>query len=127
MFDFVLVCNVLRVKESEVKQVSKSMKWRLTELNKDRRELLNMIGQSFFSEGCDTPIPLTNQILREELSIKLSQIESIGDDDLSDVYELVWQARCDHRVWKGGVNEAYLNFIATKPAPSITAVLLSII
>ena len=127
MFDFVLVCNVLRVKESEVKQVARSMKWRLTELNKDRRELLNMIGQSFFSEGCDTPIPLTNQILREELSIKLSQIESIGDDDLSDVYELVWQARCDHRVWKGGVNEAYLNFIATKPAPSITAVLLSII
>ena len=51
MFDFVLVCNVLRVKESEVKQVSKSMKWRLTELNKDRRDLLCMIGQSFFSEG----------------------------------------------------------------------------
>ena len=51
----------------------------------------------------------------------------ISDDELSDVYELVWQARCDHRVWKGGVNEAYLNFIATKPAPSISAVLLSII
>ena len=58
---------------------------------------------------------------------KLEQIDSISDDDLSDVYELVWQARCDHRVWKGGVNEAYLNFIATKPAPSISAVLLSII
>ena len=38
MFDFVLVCNVLRVKESEVKQVARSMKWRLTELNKDRRD-----------------------------------------------------------------------------------------
>jgi len=127
MFDFVLVCNVLRVKESEVKQVTRSMKWRLTELNKDRRDLLCMIGQSFFSEGCDTPIPLTNKILREELCKHLSEIDSISDDDLSDVYDLVWQARCDHRVWKGGVNEAYLNFIASKPAPSISAVLLSII
>ena len=35
MFDFVLVCNVLRIKESEVKQLSRGMKWRLTELNKD--------------------------------------------------------------------------------------------
>jgi len=127
MFDFVLVCNVLRVKESEVKQVTRSMKWRLTELNKDRRDLLCMIGQSFFSEGCDTPIPLTNKILREELCKNLSEIDSISDDDLSDLYDLVWQARCDHRVWKGGVNEAYLNFIASKPAPSISAVLLSII
>ena len=81
----------------------------------------------FLQPTPSTSISCRSQILREELSIKLSQIDSISDDDLSDVYELVWQARCDHRVWKGGVNEAYLNFIATKPAPSITAVLLSII
>jgi hypothetical protein len=35
--------------------------------------------------------------------------------------------KSNHRVWKGGVNEAYLNFIASKPAPSISAVPLSII
>ena len=51
MFDFVIVCNVLRSKETEVKQIARGMKWRLTELNKDRRDLLNLIGQSFFSEG----------------------------------------------------------------------------
>jgi hypothetical protein len=33
-------------------------------------------------EGCDTPIPLTNKILREELCKHLSEIDSISDDDL---------------------------------------------
>ena len=126
MFDFVLVCNVLRVKESEVKQLSRGMKWRLTELNKDRRDLLNMVGVSFFSENCDTPIPLTNQNLHAELCQKLAKIDAMSDDDLSDTYELVWQARCDYKVWKGGLNAAYLNFVSGKPAPPLTAVLLSI-
>ena len=126
MLDFVMVCNVLRNKESEVKQVPRGMKWRMTDLNRERRELLDMIGQTFFCENCDSPIPLSNQILREELSQKLTKIDSFGDDDLSALYEMVWQARCDNRVWKGGLNKAYLDFIATKPSPSITAVLLSI-
>lgn len=127
MFDFVIVCNVLRNKESDVKQISRGMKWRLIELNKERRDLLSLIGQSFFSEGCETPIPLSNSVLREELCRKLHQVDAISDEDLSDAYELVWQARCDHRVWKGGLNEAYLNFIATKPIAPLSAVLLSII
>ncbi len=36
MLDFVIVCNVLRNKESEVKNC-RNMKWRLAELNKERR------------------------------------------------------------------------------------------
>ena len=126
MFDFVLVCNVLRIKESEVKQLSRGMKWRLTELNKDRRELLQMVGVSFFGQNCDTPIPLSNQVLHNELCSKLSQIDAMSDDDLSDTYELVWQARCDYRVWKGGLNAAYINFVSGKPGPPLTAVLMSI-
>ena len=78
MLDFVLVCNVLRIKESEVKQLSRGMKWRLTELNKDRRDLLQMIGVSFFSENCDSPIPLSNQVLHNELCSKLSQIDYVN-------------------------------------------------
>ena len=97
MFDFVIVCNVLRNKETEVKQVPRGMKWRLTDLNKDRREMLQMIGSSFFSEHCDTPIPLTNQILRENLCQKLAQIDAVNDEDLSEIFDLVWQARCDYR------------------------------
>ncbi len=36
MLDFVIVCNVLRNKESEVKNC-RNMKWRLADLNKERR------------------------------------------------------------------------------------------
>ena len=129
MLDFVIVCNVLRNKESEVKQIltTKGMKWRLTDLNKDRREMLQMIGSSFFTEQCDTPIPLANQVLRDSLSRKLSQIDSVNDEDLSDVFDLVWQARCDYKVWKGGLEAAYQQFLAMKPAPPLTAVILSIL
>jgi hypothetical protein len=126
MLDFVIVCNVLRTKESEVKQISRGMKWRLTELNKERRDLLIMVGASFFCEHSDTPIALTNQVLREDLSKKLDKVSGVSDDDLTEVFDLVWQARCDHRVWKGGLDTSYNQFIATKPAPSLTAVLLSI-
>jgi hypothetical protein len=38
------------------------MKWRIAELNKERRELLKLIGDSFFSEQSETPIPLSNQV-----------------------------------------------------------------
>ncbi len=55
------MCNVLRNKESEVKNC-RNMKWRILELNKERRELLKLIGDSFFSETSVTPIPLTNQV-----------------------------------------------------------------
>ena len=44
-----LVCNVLRVKESEVKQVTRSMKWRLTELNKGQ-EISETFGVFNFSK-----------------------------------------------------------------------------
>ena len=127
MLDFAIVCNVLRTKETEVKQLSRGMKWRLVDLNKERRDLLNIIGSSFFTENCQSPIALSNQVLREELSSKLSNVEAANDEDLSDLFDLVWQARCDHRVWKGGLNEAYIHFIATKPSPPLTAVLLSIL
>merc|ERR1712018_240535 len=95
MLDFVIVCNVLRNKETDVKQIlnSKGMQWRLTDVNKDRREMLQMIGSSFFSEHCETPIPIANQVLRENLCLKLSQVESVNDEDLSEIFDLVWQAR----------------------------------
>ena len=129
MLDFVIVCNVLRNKESEVKQIltTKGMKWRLTDLNKDRREMLQMIGSSFFTEQCDTPIPLANQVLRDSLSRKLSQVDSVNDEDLSEVFDLVWQARCDYKVWKGGLEAAYQQFLAMKPTPPLTAVIMSIL
>ena len=127
VFDFVIVCNVLKIKETEVKQIARGMKWRQEQLNKDRRDLLQMIGTSFFSSNCDTPIALDNQVLREEICQKIREINSISDEDLSELFELVWKARCDYKVWKGGLEAAYQNFIASKPNPPLTAVLLSIL
>ncbi len=128
MLDFVIVCHVLRTKETEVKQVSQSrgMKWRLTDLNKERRDLLAMVGDSFFSENSPTPIPLTNQVLRDDLTVRLNTVQDANDEDLSEIFDLVWQARCDFSVWKGGLDAAYNRFLATKPSPPLTAVLLSI-
>lgn len=36
-------------------------------------------------------------------------------------------SRCDNKVWKSGVDRAYNEFLATKPGPDLTAVLLSIL
>ena len=127
MLDFVIVCNVLRNKESELKQV-RNMKWRTSELNKERRELLKMIGDSFFAENSVTPIPLTNLVLREELCVALSKVDDESDDaSLSAAFELAWQARCDYKVWKGGLDSSYNKFVSLKPSPPLTAVLLSIL
>ena len=126
MLDFVIVCNVLRNKESEVKQC-RSMKWRIAELNKERRDLLKLIGDSFFSEQSVTPIPLTNQVLREELCDALAKIDDDCDEKmLTHAFDLAWQARCDYKVWKGGLDSSYNRFIALNPSPPLTAVLLTI-
>ena len=51
------------------------MKWRIAELNKERRELLKLIGDSFFSESSETPIPLSNQGQSNAISVtRLSEI-----------------------------------------------------
>jgi hypothetical protein len=126
MLDFVIVCNVLRNKESDLKQC-RNLKFRVTELNKERRELLKMIGDSFFSEHSATPIQLTNQVLRDELCVALAKIDDDSDEKtLNHAFDLTWQARCDYKVWKGGLDSAYNKFISLNPAPPLTAVLLSI-
>ena len=53
MLDFVIVCNVLRNKESEVKNC-RNMKWRIVELNKERRgvHFTNMFTANFCASFC---------------------------------------------------------------------------
>ena len=86
-----------------------------------------MIGDSFFSENSVTPIPLTNQVLRDDLCVALSKIDDESDEKmLSHAFDLAWQARCDYKVWKGGLDAAYNKFISLNPAAPLTAVLLSI-
>ena len=67
------------------------------------------------------------KVLREDLcSIADSSLDT--RDQLDRAFGLVWQARCDFKVWKNGLDRAYNAFLATKPSPPsmISAVLLSI-
>ena len=129
MLDFVIMANLLRVKMDDI-ELTRGMKWRVEELNRDRRELLQMVGNNFFSENSETPIALGNAVLREDLCEALSNIcEDSEAEELDQAFELVWQARCDFKVWKNGLDRAYVLYLSSKPSlpPSISAVLLSII
>jgi hypothetical protein len=127
MLDFVIVCNVLRNKKSEVEQF-RNMKFQVSRVNKERRELLRLIGDSFFSSNNDKLIPLTNQALREKLCNALAKIDSKSDEKtISQAFDLVWQARCDDKVWRRGLEQAYDSYISHNPSMLFTAVHLSII
>ena len=130
MLDFAIVANVLRVKTDEGRAAPA---WRKAELDRERAELLEVVGHSFFHPDALTPLPLANGVLREELVeaieavIRENNNEERGES-VEAAFELVWDARCDHKVWKGGLDHAYNAFLATKPTPpsALTAVLLSI-
>ena len=124
LLDFAIVANVLRVKGEEIR-VSK---WRTDDINRERVELLQMVGNSFFSENSETPIALSNQVLREELKEALDNVKKESDNkDIEEAFDLVWQARCDYKVWKGGLDKAYNAYLATRPSQPLTAVLLSLL
>ena len=117
LLDFVIVCNVLRNKESDVK-VLKQKTEDLSDivyipskdavLNKERRDMMQMLGDTFINDDCFIPIELKNQHLMPKLREamkKISTLKADGEDEkqseyLSTVFSLVWQARCDYNVYK---------------------------
>ena len=117
LLDFVIVCNVLRNKESDVKVLRQKTEdlsdvvyipSKDAVLNKDRRDMMQMLGDTFINDDCFIPIQLKNQnlmpTLREHME-KIANLKAGGDDDkqsdyLSTVFSLVWQARCDYNVYK---------------------------
>ena len=117
LLDFVIVCNVLRNKESDVK-VLKQKTEDLSDivyipskdavLNKERRDMMQMLGDTFINDDCFIPIELKNQHLMPKLREAMKKIATLkadGEDEkqsdyLSTVFSLVWQARCDYNVYK---------------------------
>ena len=117
LLDFVIVCNVLRNKESDVKVLRQKTEdlsdvvyipSKDAVLNKERRDMMQMLGDTFINDDCFIPIQLKNQTLmpklREEME-KIGHLKADGDDEkqsdyLSTVFSLVWQARCDFNVYK---------------------------
>ena len=115
LLDFVIVCNVLRNKESEVRLLRQKtgdtpvvyIPSKDAVLNKERRDLLKMLGDTFLSEDCAIPIQLGNPDLKPKICEALGNIDNLKNDDdeeqseyLSKIFNLVWQARCDYKVWR---------------------------
>ena len=117
LLDFVIVCNVLRNKESDVKVLRQKTEdlsdvvyipSKDAVLNKERRDMMQMLGDTFINDDCFIPIQLKNQTLMPQLREamdKISNLKADGDDEkqsdyLSTVFSLVWQARCDFNVYK---------------------------
>ena len=117
LLDFVIVCNILRNKESDVKVLRQKTEdlsdvvyipSKDAVLNKERRDMMQMLGDTFINDDCFIPIQLKNQTLMPQLREamdKISNLRADGDDEkqsdyLSTVFSLVWQARCDFNVYK---------------------------
>ena len=127
LLDFVIVCNVLRNKESDVKVLRQRTEdvqvvyipSKDAVLNKDRRDMIEMLGDTFFNEDCIVPLQLNNQELVLKIRDAMEKIGSLTEDDekqsdyLSTVFSLVWQARCDYKVWKK-LEMKYKQFLSCK-------------
>lgn len=91
------------------------------------KKLMNLYSKHF-CEQSPKPVPLQNQVLREELCLKL---QFLHQKDVLAVQDLLVEASRDNKVWKSGLETKYKQFLATKPAPcvvtAVTAVLLSIL
>ena len=129
LLDFVIVCNVLRNKESEVRLLRQKtgdtpvvyIPSKDAVLNKERRDLLKMLGDTFLGEDCAIPIQLNNSDLIPKICEALANIGNLKNDDdeeqsdyLSEIFNLIWQARCDYKVWKR-LEIMYKKFSSSKP------------
>ena len=103
-----------------------------------RNDILAQIFEKYFNEesGLSSAIPLTNQVLRDEIYIQLKDVTSDDKYEAKEIeydhlIQLLQDASRDHRVWKAGIEVAYAEFLASKPNHRVTtqiaAVLLSII
>ena len=77
ILDFAIACNVLRLRESEIKALKVKDQPRsgqkLDAINGERLELLQAIGQIFFLDGCVQPIVLNNRVLGKALFLVCPQ------------------------------------------------------
>lgn len=127
MLEFVILCNQLKNKKSEAEQF-KHIDWQISRVNKERLELLTQIGETFFSANSKKPIPLSNKILHDELCEVLNRMDEKSDEKtISQAFDLVWLARCDDKVWRRGLEQAYDNFVTHNTSLSMSAVLMTII
>lgn len=125
--DFVTLSTKLNSVQEEAR-AGVGTKNRGQEMKQDRVALLQQMGSRYFSAGSETNIPLSNQVLHEEIAETLAKVNlKSSEAEVEEACSLVWQARTDNRVWKAGLDASYKTFLANKPSPTVKAVLLSIL
>ncbi len=139
LLDFCIAANVLRLKGEAARDAGGVRRRDVAAAetrrsDRERAELLREVGRSFFAEDAARPIALSNGALREELRAALEAMEAMEEEEeeastraVEEAYDLVWQARCDYKVWKGGLHRAYADFLATKPSPAADGVIQAVI
>lgn len=131
LLDFVALAHILKNKWDQRSDLgdSPTLQWKRDEIDLERLELMVFIQDSYFSEEASSKIALSNRILWDQLCQALQKIQHNKklqnvEIDLDDTCRLIWQARSDYKVWKGGVDKAYNSYLASKPTlPTLTAVL----
>ena len=76
--------------------------------------------QTYFDENCLKPINLANKVLRDQLYETLNNNIKDGSYSIKEVMRDVRAASRDYKVWKGGLELAYQDYIASKPTPAGT-------
>ena len=86
--------------------------------------------QTYFDENCLKPVHLSNKVLREQLCEILSKMDLDDECFVRDLPVCVRAVSRDYKVWKGGLELAYQDYIASKPAPlplfTATTILISL-
>lgn len=120
VLDFVIACNVLKLQELRQHQNN--------EVNyKEKFELLTAIEQIFLSDQSAQPIELNNDILRKDISDKMQCLSDAYEEscdqpdrkDIIDALDLIWQARCDLKVWRE-LEKEYSAFVRSPSVRLIT-------
>lgn len=124
--DFVTLSAQLNIVQDQAKTTENKTKQQ--DLKEKRVALLNQMGQKYFKAESDHCLPLSNQVLHEELSEKLSKVdEKSSEAEVEEAIKLVMQAKYDNKIWKSGLDISYKTFLANKPSPTMKSVLLSIL
>ena len=97
---------------------------------------LTFIFDNYLCEDCPKPVMFTNQMLREELVHRLYPIRKqtntyeLPTSEYNEVLNLLKDSTRDYKIWKGGVEQTYKQYLSTRPrlpSNNMTAVLLTIL
>ena len=86
---------------------------------------------TYFDENCLKPVNLANKVLRDHLCETFTSKKNDDSNFTKDLIHDIRAASRDYKVWKGGLEICYKDYIASKPAATpiftATTVLISLL